>query len=734
MKILMTLMGLDIGGAETHVMELARSLQRKGHQVVLASNGGVYVPQLEECGVRHVTVPMHQRDPKLMLQSLGQLKRLIQAEQPDLVHAHARIPAFLCGILQKQLHFPLITSAHWVFEVTPLLRIMTNWGERTVAVSQDIKHYLMVQYQVPEDQIHVTVNGIDTEAFAPITPDGDLKRALGLGDGPVICAVSRLDESRALAAWKLLGGLPRLLETYPAAQVLLVGGGDQEMALRQRAEALNQQYGRPVVVMTGPRTDIPALVALSTVFVGVSRAALEAMAAGKPAVLAGNEGYIGPFGPAVLALAQESNFCCRGCPQVTEDALLQDLLDLLGRSQEMLEALGAYGRQVVQEHYSVERMTQDYLVAYQRLLQGEKPLRAVISGYYGYRNLGDDAILLAVSRQLSLLERPVRLTVLSRHPRETRQSLGLPAIPRFSPWQVFRALRRSDLLISGGGSLLQDRTSARSLRYYLGVIRLAQWLGKPVCLYANGIGPLRRPGGRRQVRQCLVKCTVVTLRDQDSLQALRELGVQRTDMTVTADPAFSLSPKPPDWATLKALGIPGGTPLLGVSLRAVPGMEARLQDLADLCDRLCQQQHRTIVFVAMQSPEDEVLSRRIQERMQCPSYLATTPGDPEAMLGILRCMDALLAMRLHGVIFAATQGVPTVGLSYDPKVTAFLELLGLPCCGTLEDFQPEVAYDTVADLLQSLETYRQDLAQRVDRLRVQAAQVPEALCVLLKGL
>lgn len=81
------------------------------------------------------------------------------------------------------MRFPFITTAHWVFAVTPLLRRMTDWGTQTVAVSEDIKTYLMTQYQVPEDQIHVTINGINTDQFSPRQEAPGLGAELGLGSG-----------------------------------------------------------------------------------------------------------------------------------------------------------------------------------------------------------------------------------------------------------------------------------------------------------------------------------------------------------------------------------------------------------------------------------------------------------------------------------------------------------------------------------------------------------------------
>lgn len=731
MKILMTLMGLDIGGAETHVVELAKELSRQGHQVVIASNGGAYVPQLEAQGIRHVTVPMHQRSFPLMVKSLRLLRRTIKREKPDLVHAHARIPAFLCGILQKRMKFPFITSAHWVFAVTPLLKKITNWGQRTVAVSEDIKTYLMENYQVPADQIHVTINGIDTNSFAPGPGDEALARELGLTGGPVICNVSRLDESRAAAARELIAAMPEVLTLCPQAQLLVVGGGDQEEALRAQAQAVNTQVGHESVILTGPRTDVAQLVALSDIFVGVSRAALEAMAAEKPTILAGNEGYMGIFAPQVLDSARDSNFCCRGHAPITQAALVRDLRMLLELDQEKTRELGAFGRQVILEEYSVARMTRDYLAAYEQLLHPQRPIHAVISGYYGYGNLGDDAILKAIAGQLSRQSPPVRLTVLSRQPERTAREYGLPAVKRFSPLAVFRVLRKSDVLISGGGSLLQDKTSTRSVWYYLAVIWLARVLKKPVFLYANGIGPLLRPFDRKAVRRCVERCDAVTLRDQDSLEELKALGVTRTDIHVTADPAFTLTPAEHGRDILRKLGIGPEKRVLGVSVRQVPDM-ADPEQFALLCDRLSRERDLAILFLVMQDQRDEAISRQIMDRMTEPAWLLKTPADPGAMLGVIGCMEALVSMRLHTIIFAARQRIPVAGCVYDPKVSAFLKLFHMPSCGTPGDLRAETAYEVLAELLDQRQARVQELDGCVTALEQAATVTPRLLMELLR--
>ena len=143
MKILMSLMQLDIGGAETHVVELAKELKRRGHEIIITSNGGAYVSELENFGIRHFTVPLQNKNPKNVLCAFKLLKKIIKEEKPDVVHSHARIPSFIIGKLWKKMKFPFVTTAHWVFTTKYGLKYITDWGEKTLAVSDDIKTYLI---------------------------------------------------------------------------------------------------------------------------------------------------------------------------------------------------------------------------------------------------------------------------------------------------------------------------------------------------------------------------------------------------------------------------------------------------------------------------------------------------------------------------------------------------------------------------------------------------------------
>ena len=732
MKILMATMGLDIGGAETHIVELAKELKKEGHDVCVAAHGGVYVPELEAAGIRHYPVPMHRRDLRCMTESYFLLRKIIREEKPDIVHAHARIPAFLCHLLRLTMRFPFVTTAHWVFDTGGILKYVTNWGQKTVAVSEDIKEYLITNYGVPEGDIFVTVNGIDTEKFSPQVSGSRIWAEFSLDpEKPILSYVSRMDDSRALVARQLIDIAPELDRRVPGIQLLLAGGGNVLEELKARAVQVNAQLGRTCVVMAGPRTDINEIVAAGQVFVGVSRAALEAMAAAKPVLVAGNEGYLGLFTAGKLQEAMENNFCCRGCPMSTEERLLEDVSGLFALSLEEREKLGAYGREMVQEFYSVRRMAQDCMKAYRAALP--PAYQVVMCGYYGFANAGDEAILQAIHRDIDALGENIGITVLSNDPEDTRRRYGYEAVYRFHLWKVLRTLRRCDLLLFGGGSLLQDRTSTRSLVYYVTIIRLAERMGKKVMFYANGIGPVDRPANRRRVCRAAMGAQCLTLRDQNSAQELREMGVDRPDLFVTADPVFTLDGVPPEdaWEILRRAGVPKDRPFLAVSIRSWDGMDRMIRPLARSLDRLARQGY-SVVFVVMQYPNDVAISRQVRDLMEQPAWLLDQRCSPKELMGIIGLAELVISMRLHTLIFSARMGVPLVGLIYDPKVAYYLELLEMPSGGEVTDFQEEEFLRQVEGMLTHRAEYAAALQEKEARLEQAAHENEHYLLELLK--
>lgn len=696
MNILMTTMSMDIGGAETHVLELSRAMVRAGCDVTVVSCGGAYLPALADAGVRHVTLPLNTKSPAALVRSYLGLRRLLRTGQFDIVHAHARIPAFLCGLLHRQMGFRFVTTAHAHFKVNPLLRTASEWGERTITISDDLKQYLIDEYDLPPDNITTTINGIDMARFSPAVADAPetaaLAAELGLRPGSRrIVFMSRMDTDCSLVAEQLIAVLPELCDRFGNVEAILIGGGSDYARIRALGDEVNRRLGRTAVHAIGRRTDVDRCIALGDIFVGVSRATLEAMAEGKPVVVAGNEGWLGTLTADNLAAAMETNFCCRGCALPRADWLARDLGGLLAKPAAELREIGERNRAIITAHYSADRMAADCLAVY-RTLTPYAPYRrgeVIISGYYGFGNIGDDSLLACILDSLRAEEPDLRVTVLAKYPRRMRERFAVRCIGRTNLPAILREMRHARLLISGGGSLLQDNTSTKSLLYYLSIIGLARRAGLPVMLYANGIGPLYRPDNRARAAQALKRIDLITLRDPASMDELEALGVGRDAHTVlTADPAFTLTPAPASRidAILARTDYRADRRYFAVSLRAwhmlgaADGMlgEHKFEDeVARAVGRIADATGMLPIFIPMQAELDEPICRRLLARSPAGSLMLTALTAPE-LCGLLAQVSLVVGMRLHMLIYATHMHIPAIGISYDPKVDAFLAYAGQP--------------------------------------------------------
>lgn len=306
-------------------------------------------------------------------------------------------------------------------------------------------------------------------------------------------------------------------------------------------------------------------------------------------------------------------------------------------------------------------------------------MKIALSGYYGFDNAGDEALLSAICRTIQQLEPQAEFVVFSGSPEKTILMHGLRAVNRMNPFHLIRELLSCDLLISGGGSLLQDVTGPRSLPYYISIVALAKALGKPVIFYAQGIGPVNRNFSKWLMYKIANKVDYITLRDGDSLLLLQELGINRPPIKVTADPVFALEPSPSDLlkaqSIIQELGIEGAR-LVGVSVRPWSALEGYQPILAQVLDELVKKDYR-IVFIPMDYARDWPESQRVLALMNEEGYGIQHHLSSTEHIALLSNFDLLVGMRLHSLIFAANRGVPFAGIAYDPKIVAFLKSFGL---------------------------------------------------------
>lgn len=664
MKLLLITMGLDIGGAETHIVELACELKRRGYDVVVASNGGVYVEELEGVGIKHYTVPLHTKNPVCMLKSCRLLKKILKEEKIRLVHAHARIPAFIAGKMCRKLGIPFVTTAHWVFSTRFGLKYITDWGEKTVAVSEDIKRYLIDNYKIASSDITVTINGINTNKFSSEIPFDDVAEEFGIRkDAFRIVHVSRIDYSREAVAFILAKIMPEIKKIIPNAQLIIVGGGNAFDDLKAVADS-------PDIILAGPRRDINKFVSAADLFVGVSRAALEAMAAGKPAIVAGNEGDIGLFSPEKLEEAIAGNFCCRGCPLPTGESILSSIKEYYNLPEAEKNALSEFCHHMVSTRYSVKKMADDTEIAYNTVFKGYD---AVLSGYYGFKNSGDEALLRSIISDLKKVREDVKIAVLSDDPEFTKSTYGVDSFDRMRFSEVKRVLKYSKLLISGGGSLIQDATSSKSLYYYLAVIKLAKKCGAKVFVYANGVGPVKRFLNRKLTKRVLNTVDMVTLRDEDSKDELLSIGVTKPEIQVTADPALGFS-IPECKKQLKA-ELFGDKKGILVSVRSWKRCDERIISAVSGFVKSFSSEGYEVVLLPMQYSKDEKICTKIAENTGCK--VLKDGYTFEDVLGIISNCSLVVGMRLHAIIYSVTASCPVAGIVYDPKVESFMKYVGI---------------------------------------------------------
>ena len=307
------------GGVETHILSLAKMLKARGYFVAVASAGGSLEKELAANGILHIYLPLSARKLYNILLSYRLLFRAVKAYRFDILHAHSRLAAFVVSLLPKTMRQNFVTTAHLDFEVTPLTRFFSRWGEKTLAVSEDICAYLVREYALSYRQISLTVNGIDTELFCQNARSDKFC-------AKTILHVSRMDQDRAAVAFLLCDILPKLCQ-HGKVKLILVGGGELLPPLKKRVQ--EDAFLKEHVWVVGEAVDITPYLERADVFVGVSRAALEAMACGIPTILAGNSGYLGIFRSELLAKAASTNFCCRGECAATPSRLVRDLSHLL---------------------------------------------------------------------------------------------------------------------------------------------------------------------------------------------------------------------------------------------------------------------------------------------------------------------------------------------------------------------------------------------------------------------
>lgn len=346
--------------------------------------------------------------------------------------------------------------------------------------------------------------------------------------------------------------------------------------------------------------------------------------------------------------------------------------------------------------------------------------KIIISGYYGFNNIGDESILKAVIDNLRENLENIEITVLSQNPEGTAEKYGVKSAYRKSLWQVIKTIFLGDLLISGGGSLLQDVTSKRSILYYLAVIWIALFFRKKVFIYSQGIGPVNSRFNRWMMVKTLKRVNNIVVRDEGSKELLLEEGLPEGKIYVTADPVIRI--KKPDLKDgrniLEAAGFPcdGEGPAIGIAIKGRVKDKDFKEEICRGIRLLMEEYNGRILLIPFHYSEDMPITEEITAQLGGNVTCLRQKYLTEEMLSIIGNMDVLVGVRLHSLIHAAIMDVPMIGISYDPKVNSFMKSVGMKALCSVYDFEGEYLSEEFGRVLENREKILEKVKKNRDVL------------------
>lgn len=330
----------------------------------------------------------------------------------------------------------------------------------------------------------------------------------------------------------------------------------------------------------------------------------------------------------------------------------------------------------------------------------------LVSGYYGFNNTGDEAMIETFS--IELAKRNYKLIVLSSNPEKTKELYNVEAYDRYNLFEVMKAIRKADIVVSGGGTLFQDITSRKSIWYYLGIVRIAQLMGKKVCVAYQGMGPINTNMYRKMTKKILNKKSVklIGMRDKQAMEYAKEMGIKEDKMILSSDMIFMMKPPAPE-RCLKIIkdnvhNYKEGEVLIGFSIREWRDKD-RTDLFAEIADKLVEKYNARIVFFPFHKPKDAEISKIVMHKMRHEDATVLIPNRylPSEILGAMGYMNVNIGVRLHALIFSVLRNVPTIGISYEPKVDGFLGMMNMHSVCTYESIDVEKILEQVDYYMQN---------------------------------
>ena len=685
MKVIHLISGGDSGGAKTHVLSLLQNLNKTITAQLVCFRDGPFAEEARAMGIPTMicggnNIPHLRRE----------LAAYIRQGGYQLIHCHGSRANMIGALLRKPTGLPVVSTVHSDYKLDymgrPFARLtfgaINAWALRhldyRIGVS-DAMVDLLIDRGFPPDRFYAIYNGID---FTPAPSQGDrLAYLRGLGadveeNSVVVGIAARLNPVKDMST--LIRGFAEGHKSCPRLRLVIAGDGEE----RQKLEDLAKELGvEKEVTFAGwisggmdrfySALDVNALTSLSETF--------------PYALTEGARFHLATVATAVGGIPYLIDQDVNGYLFTPGDwQTLGRYLAALGNGDALRREMGEKLYEKASAKFSIQSTVDTQLHIYEEIIRRHnRPKRdrdgVVICGAYGRGNAGDDAILEAILQEMRSIDPDMPITVLTKDPKATRLTYRVRTAGRMDVLTWKKAMRHAGLYINGGGSLIQDVTSRRSLWFYLHNIQAAHKAGCKVQMYGCGIGPVLREQHRKLAASVLnASVDVITLREPDSLKELQSMGVTKPEILLTADPALTLPAASEDEidSVLLRAGIPPHGKYLCFALRNWKGFEDKAPLFAQAAKYAYETYGLTPVFAAVEKHLDPVAGRLAAAGLDIPHYFLDDAGSAGTIIGALSRMQAVVSMRLHALIFAAGQGIPLAGVVYDPKVSAFLRYIG----------------------------------------------------------
>jgi len=717
MRILMFAAEGNVGGGKTHILSLATGLiKRCDFRLVCFRKGKLY-DEAVELGIDTVLVDEAKGYPF----AFNEAERLYKEFMPDIVHCHGPKSNLIGAVLKKRTGACIMSTVHSDPKLDYLGKKYKQytfgtanlWALRHMDYIQTVSfsiREILTGYGYDPCRMLQMYNGFD---FAESNPKPrqykDEKDIVTIGILARLTPVKSVDT--LIKAFSLASKKDSRL------RLSIGGGGDEKPALEKLVKDLGVE---DLVTFEGwvsdaigyfNRIDINVLPSVTE---GFPYSLIEGGYCHCP-VIASNIGGI----PELIEHGITGYLF-----NVRDHERLAELILKMAADQKLRGELGDNLYNKTRTMLSVEGMRQRQLEIYDIInrRQAVKNQRrgAVLCGAYGRGNVGDEAIMTAIVSELRHADPDMPIWVMSRNPGNSSVKGAVRSFHIFNVFSLVKALKSAELFVSGGGTLIQDVTSTRSLKYYLFTLKAAKKLGCKVIMYGCGIGPISSPANKRHAAKVLDSYVdAITLRDSSSMDVIGELGVSKPEIILTADPTLNL-PRLSEGAVelqMDNAGLDKPGTYACFTIREWKGMELE-EPVVKAAEYARDKYGLTPVFIAFESPRDDKITIHASKLCKESKYITSFSDRPAVLMGMLGRMEFVCGMRLHSLIFAVAAGTPVIGLSYDPKVSGLIRDIGSDAVIPIEKLNSDAICEQIDKLMAAKD--RNDSEEK--RIRMQAIE------------